>query len=58
MANLNSQSKVIIVDNTRGFIPAVMMEKQVQYGLRVEFCTKSIKNNVDILYEMDIPAKL
>ena len=29
----------------------------MKYGLRVEFCTRSIKYNADILNEMDIPAK-
>ena len=53
MANINSQSRVLIVENTRGFIPGVLMEKQIKYGLRVEFNTRFIKNNNDILYEMD-----
>ena len=54
MANISAESKVLIVENTRGFIPAVMMEKQVKYGLRVEFCTKSLKYFNDIAIEMDM----
>ena len=55
MANISSESKVLIVENTRGFIPGVMMEKEVKYGLRVEFCTKALKYFNDILIEMDQP---
>jgi tRNA (adenine-N(1)-)-methyltransferase non-catalytic subunit len=55
MANISSESKVLMVENTRGFIPGVMIEKQIKYGLRVEFCTKSIKYFQDILLEMDHP---
>jgi hypothetical protein len=57
MANVSSESKVLVVENTRGFIPGVLMEKYVKYGLRVEFCNRSIKYNTDIMYEMDIPPK-
>mmetsp|Transcript_8589 Transcript_8589/g.14501 ORF Transcript_8589/g.14501 Transcript_8589/m.14501 type:complete len:162 (+) Transcript_8589:786-1271(+) len=32
------------------------MEKQIQYGLRVEFGVKQIKNTNDVLYEMDQPG--
>ena len=27
MANISSESKVLVVENTRGFIPGVLMEK-------------------------------
>ena len=55
MANISSESKVLIVENTKGFIPGVLMERQIKYGLRVEFCNRSIKYNTDILHEMDVP---
>jgi tRNA (adenine-N(1)-)-methyltransferase non-catalytic subunit len=56
MANISSESKVLMVENTRGFLPGVMIEKQIKYGLRVEFCTRSLKHVTDILVEMDHPA--
>ena len=57
MANISSESKVLIVENTRGFISGVMMEKEVKYGLRVEFCTKTLKYFNDITIEMDQSSK-
>lgn len=57
MANISSESKVLMVENTRGFIPGVMIEKQVKYGLKVEFCTRSLKHVTDILVEMDHPSE-
>ena len=57
MANISSESKVLMVENTRGFIPGVMIEKQIKYGLKVEFCTRSLKHVTDILVEMDHPSE-
>jgi hypothetical protein len=53
MGNVSSQSRVLLVENTRGFLAGVLMDKEVRYGLRVEFNSRSIKNNNEILSEMD-----
>jgi tRNA (adenine-N(1)-)-methyltransferase non-catalytic subunit len=58
MANISSQSRVLLVDNTRGFLAGALMEKEVAYALRVEFNTRFIKNTNDVLFEMDLPSNL
>mmetsp|Transcript_13681 Transcript_13681/g.21449 ORF Transcript_13681/g.21449 Transcript_13681/m.21449 type:complete len:138 (-) Transcript_13681:334-747(-) len=56
MANISALSRVLLVDNTRGFLAGVLMEKQVEHGIRLEFNTKAVKNTNEILFEFDAPS--
>ena len=48
-SNINAESNVLIVENTKGLISAAVAEREVQYGLRVEFCQDSLKFNNEIM---------
>ena len=48
-SNVNSESNVLIVENTRGLISGAVAEREPIYGLRVEFGSDSLKNNNEIL---------
>ena len=37
MANLSFQSRVLLVENTKGFLQGALVERAVAYALRVEF---------------------
>ena len=37
MANISFQSRVLLVENTKGFLSGALIEKVVAYALRVEF---------------------
>ena len=37
VANINYQSRVLIIENTKGFLCGVLIEKAIAYGLRVDF---------------------
>ena len=41
------------MDNTRGFLAGVLMEREISYGLRLEFNTKSVRNTNEALFEFD-----
>lgn len=51
IANINYQSRVLIVENTKGFLCGVLIEKAIAYGLRVDF-TSDIVNLAD---KQDLP---
>ena len=53
MANVNFESKVLLVDSTRGLLSGVLVEKQVKYSMKIEFNTRFIKNQSEILDEFD-----
>lgn len=53
MSNINSESKVLLVEHTRGFMTGAISERDPKSILRVEFGHDSIKCNNDILKEMD-----
>jgi hypothetical protein len=48
MANVCVESRVLIVENTRGLISGALLERGIEYGLRVEFGS-CIKINSEIL---------
>ena len=37
MANISTQSRVLLVENTRGFMTGAVCEREVAYTLRVNF---------------------
>ena len=37
MSNLSFQSRVLLVENTKGFLQGALIERAVAYALRVEF---------------------
>jgi hypothetical protein len=43
-SNVNFDSKVLLIDSTRGLLAGVLYEKKVKYCLQVEFNTRFIKN--------------
>lgn len=43
-ANINYDSRVLIVDNTKGLLLGALVEKKIRSGLKVEFNVKMIKN--------------
>jgi len=43
-ANVNFESKVLLVDSTRGLLSGILEEKQVKYCMKIEFNTRFIKN--------------
>ena len=50
MANVNANSRVLFVENTKGFIAGCLVEKRVDYALRVEFnAGVSLKVPTDVL---------
>ena len=68
IANINYQSRVLIVENTKGFLCGALIEKAIAYGLRVDFSQDianleektelprtvgTIKPNVQILREFN-----
>ena len=48
-SNVSSESNVLIVENTRGLITGAVAEREIKYGLRVEFGTDALKLNNEIL---------
>ena len=36
-ANVSAESRVMLVENTRGFLAGTLMERKAEYILRVEF---------------------
>jgi len=55
MANLNFESRVLLVENTRGLLAGAVIERGINYCLMVEFNQdKSVKYRNDFLYQMDI----
>ena len=46
VANINYQSRVLVVENTKGFLCGVLIEKAIAYGLRIDF-TSDIVNLQD-----------
>ena len=45
LANINYQSRVLVVENTKGFLCGAIMEKAVGYCLRVDFSSDIVKFN-------------
>ena len=43
VANINYQSRVLVVENTKGFLCGAVMEKAVGYCLRVDFSQDIVK---------------
>ena len=43
IANINYQSRVLVVENTKGFLCGAVMEKAVGYCLRVDFNADIVK---------------
>lgn len=37
LANLSAESRVLMVENTRGLLAGAVMERKINYCLRVEF---------------------
>lgn len=56
ITNINSNSKVCLVENTRGFLMGCVMEKDIQQLTRVEFAkTNSLKNDIDYYENFNHP---
>lgn len=51
MANINCNSRVLLVENTRGFLTGALVEKRVASILKVEFGAEPLKMRMDILLE-------
>lgn len=49
LSNVNSQSRVLLVEHTRGFMAGAVAEREPAYMLRVEFGNESIKCNNEVL---------
>lgn len=49
LANINSESRVLLVDKTKGFISGALIEKEVKEVLHVELSGNQIKMLSEIL---------
>ena len=58
MSNVNSQSRVLLVEHTRGFMAGAVAEREPAYTLRVEFGTESIKCSNEVLDQFDFTPGL
>ena len=57
IANLNYESRVLLVDNTRGLVAGAVLERGVSYCQNVEFnLDQTIKYKMDHLVQMDITS--
>ena len=56
-ANVSFESRVLLVENTRGMMAGAVAERGINYCMRVEFNQDlAVKNRNEILYEMDISS--
>ena len=55
--NVNSDSKVLLVENTKGLMTGAIVERQPNYVLRVEFSSDSMRCNNEILDQFDYPTE-
>jgi len=53
MSNINAESRVLLVEHTRGMLTGAIIEKEPKYVMRVEFGHESIKINSEILHQFD-----
>jgi hypothetical protein len=53
MANINCNSRVLLVENTNGFVTGALVEKKVASILKVEFGAEQLKMRLNILLEYD-----
>lgn len=57
MSNVNSQSKVLLVESTKGFMTGAVAERFPAYLLRVEFGQESMKCNNEVLAQFDFNSE-
>lgn len=56
ITNINANSNVCLVENTRGFLLGCVMEKDIQKVTRVEFAkVNSLKNDIDYYENFNHP---
>ena len=53
LSNVNADSRVLLVENTKGLMTGALMEREPKYILRVEFGHEAIKVNNEILFQFD-----
>ena len=57
ISNVNFNSNVLLVENTRGLMTGAVMEREPRYTLRVEFCHESLLINNEILAQFDFNSE-
>jgi hypothetical protein len=64
MANISYKSRVLIIDNTKGFLSGALIERDVHSILRIEFGvsgytnTKTCKLESEVLFQYNFPYHL
>ena len=58
MSNINYNSRVLLVDNTKGLISGALLEKQVHEVLHVECAGNQIKMKNEIFLDYNFPPYL
>lgn len=53
LCNVNADSRVLLIENTKGLMTGALLEREPKYILRVEFGTEAIKINNEILFQFD-----
>jgi len=46
LANVNSESRVLLIENTKGLLPGAVIERQPHSIMRVEFSEIKFRNEI------------
>ena len=57
IGNINFNSQVLLVENTRGLVTGAVMEREPRYTLRVEFGHESLLINNELLAQFDYSSE-